>query len=76
MYIWVKKVEIWFLRSEDAKASNAWGQNKPQNLPHEKGQNTDGRTLRLLDQIGPVGRFDENNNEQKYTAAFIASHGI
>ena len=39
------------------------GQNRPQNLVHEKGpthKHTDRRTLRLLDQIGPVGRFDEN----------------
>ena len=26
---------------------------------------TDTRTLRLLDQIGPVGRFDENRGEAK-----------
>ena len=25
-----------------------------------RGQHTNGRTLRLLDQIGPVGRFSEN----------------
>ena len=39
------------------------GQNRPQNLVHEKGPthtHTDTQTSRLLDHIGPVGRFDEN----------------
>ena len=43
--------------------SGKWGQNRPQNLVHEKGTNkeTNNRpTSRLLDWIGPVGRFDEN----------------
>ena len=41
-----------------------WGQNRPKSLVHEKGTDThtDRRTLRLLDQISPVGRFDENKN--------------
>ena len=29
-----------------------------------KGQTNDGQTLRLLDQIGPVGRFGENSKYQ------------
>ena len=43
-----------------------WGQNRPQNLVHEKGtthkhtnRQTDRQTSRLLDLIVPVGRFDE-----------------
>ena len=45
-----------FLTSDFKKG----GQNRPQNLVHEKGTDNNTRTLQLLDQIGPVGRFDEN----------------
>ena len=41
------------------------GQNRPQNLLHEKGTryNNNRRTLRLLDRIGPVGQLDEKNKK-------------
>ena len=37
------------------------GQNRPQNLVNEKGTDTQKHTriLRLLDQIGPLGQFDD-----------------
>ena len=45
------------------------GQNRPQNLVHEKRTSTNGRTSQLLDQLGPEGRVGE---KQDFTLIFQA----